>query len=144
MSNFNLQKSSSFSSLRDHLGSPEVINKKTQCKLNVYFFETSNSNKPYNEVCQIPISQELDQYYPLDSSKVGFSIAGSASDDSLFLTVRTWPSRSAADISGMVSISIIKIYSHAGGQSLGRQKTVKSVCWKLYMRKDQTVVRFHP
>jgi len=64
-----------------------------------FFKFTQNRLKPYNEVCQIPISQELDQYYPLDSSKVGFSIAGSASDDSLFLTVRTWPSRSAADIS---------------------------------------------
>ena len=57
---------------------------------------------PKFEVCEIPIREDLDQFYPKDSSKVGFSISGMANDDSMLLTIRTWPSRSAADISGTV------------------------------------------
>ncbi|CAG5105619.1 Oidioi.mRNA.OKI2018_I69.chr1.g2294.t1.cds [Oikopleura dioica] len=49
------------------------------------------------EVVEIPIADSLDSFYPDDISRVGFSINGTSNEDSIYLTLRTWPQRSAAD-----------------------------------------------
>ncbi|CBY18646.1 unnamed protein product [Oikopleura dioica] len=49
------------------------------------------------EVVEIPISQSMDSFYPEDISRVGFSVNGISNEDSIYLTLRTWPQRSAAD-----------------------------------------------
>ena len=64
---------------------------------------------PQFEVCEIPIQTDLDKFFPNDSSKVGFSISGMATDDSMLLAIRTWPSRSAADISGTFSPILVSV-----------------------------------
>ena len=57
--------------------------------------------KPFHEVCPIPIKEDLDNFFPQENEKVGFSISGTASNDAFLLAIRTWPARSAADISGI-------------------------------------------
>ena len=56
------------------------------------------------EVVEIPIADSLDSFYPDDISRVGFSVNGTSNEDSIYLTLRTWPQRSAADNSGMIKI----------------------------------------
>ena len=66
----------------------------------------------------MPISEDLDAFFPQDSSKVSFSVSGVASQDSVLLTIRTWPSRSAADISGLFYIDKNKVTHWSLSRSL--------------------------
>ena len=59
------------------------------------------------EVVEIPIAQSMESFYPEDISRVGFSVNGISNEDSIYLTLRTWPQRSAADNSGLIRIRCI-------------------------------------
>ena len=92
-----------------HEGFVQVVHPERPKTFGSFFKFVTAQLKPKMEVCEMPISEDLDAFFPQDSSKVSFSVSGVASQDSVLLTIRTWPSRSAADISGLFYIDKDKV-----------------------------------